>query len=571
MATGDSRIAIFVDRLLSKTALGDQFFDYLNDKIDQALSALFQGQDGTLSSGQVDLTSTANDTITLDLSAANEGIVEGGQVITLSAVAFWTDEVPFENATGVDYYVGVPYASTPSEVGLNPRKGNPEYLAYQDTWGMVGNPDSVTDVPNVEISLVVDDLTEAGVTHAGRLARVWLATPQSGEETVAFWEGSVVWDGSNNVLEIPYTNPDGPLGQDTSTLPPSTNAGDYEIHIYGPRISRNTDLRPDNEYWFLGTVTGNGPSSTPVVFDTSDQFSVFLITLDAAYDGIGSGGGRIINVDSGPIESRIYSSGVLNPSTEKGAEWKGNADFVDMRVNSLGRVARTQLFFDDFHYNSDVWTAKATGTPGAYVVKDHGDPASDARQKVENTAPDIAQASGLAEIICGGGSGSACSLEGPAIRMVPRRPGFFVRGAVAQVTDYVGYVHCRVLPRRPTYPSPGSLPAFGFYILNGDCRGYYDNGSGPVTTPVLFTFSTNTLVNMYCVADSATQLTFWADGMGSPVTLAAPINFDTGSFANTHWFPEVFLTPQAGAVHSTLTFWLDTWEVWGRKGLVDVA
>lgn len=315
MATGDKQVNIFVDRLLSKTALKEQLLEYLSSKLDEVLVAIMQGTSGTLDSDKIGILADGNDRIKLDLSLANRVVIGGsGQVITIPAdVADATKEVDFENEVGVIYEVGMAYAQIPSDPDITSnRQGTPVYAAWEDSFGEVDYP-SVTPAPldtyGVSLRLYIDTITEAGVDHSGRTVKVWLVEPVSSVESVAFFEGTSEYDGTNNYIDIPYSGADGPCGQDTSADPPSETPTDYRVFIKGCSIKRNTSMRNSADYAFIGTVIGDGAGTTPTLFDTDDQIAVFFQSLDKAYDSIGSGAGRAITLDSGAVELRSGSSG----------------------------------------------------------------------------------------------------------------------------------------------------------------------------------------------------------------------------------------------------------------------
>lgn len=306
MPTADNKVNIYEKRLLSLTAIKDNFLDFLTDEIDEIVSAIFQSLSGVLDADTIGLTSGANDTFDLDLTNASRVVVGTGQIIDLSLItgAGITSAIPFENTNTDTYFVGIKFAEIEQGIEINPRTGDPEYPALKQTYGELGTPDLVTD-NTTSIRVRINSITESGVDHSGRTVRVWLADPVSGVESIAFFTGTSAYSAPNNYVDIPYTSPDGPLGQDTGINPPSTTTTDYKIFIEGATWKENTDLRTDNNYAFIGIITGNGPSATPTAFDISDQVPIFIISLDRAYDGsAGSGSGRLMFVDNEAMEIR---------------------------------------------------------------------------------------------------------------------------------------------------------------------------------------------------------------------------------------------------------------------------
>jgi hypothetical protein len=341
MPTGLSKVNLYEKRLLERTAIKDHFLDFLVATIDEVSAAVYQGEAGILDSSPISISSSANDTFTLGISVASRCLVQDGQIIDLAglAAAFLTD-VPFENDNGQTYGVGIKFAEVPDGIETNPRTEDPEYPRLKQTYGELDHPDSVTD-NTTYIRVVVNSITGAGSgeDHSGRTCRVWLDDPVSQIESVAYWEGTVQFSTPNNYVDIPYTSPDGPLGQDTGVSPPSTTASDYWVFIEGPtwRDTANKNLQTDSDYAFIGLIAGNGPAATPVSFDISGQHRIFLITLQKAYDGIGFGAGRDILVADGAVELNTDAGGA---GDQEGTTLRVDslADAVGSGVLSLGQM-----------------------------------------------------------------------------------------------------------------------------------------------------------------------------------------------------------------------------------------
>lgn len=282
MPTGDRKANIYNKRNMSQEAWEEHFLNFLDDKINDTTRAAFL-QPGVLSDKEIGLTSSTDDTFSLDISLADRGIDGFGHIVDIGNVATsFHEDVPFENANLVDYYVGIRYQSVPEDVERNPRSSEPEYPWYEDTMGELGAPDSVTD-NTTYIRLVLNGILESGVDHRGKTVRVWLNKPVSPTDSVAYFEGTVQYTGSDNYVDIPYSPGNGPLGQTAPTFPISTTALDYSCWVKGVSWFRNTDISTDDNYFFLGTVQGSGLGTTPTVFDTSGQQQAFLISLDRAY------------------------------------------------------------------------------------------------------------------------------------------------------------------------------------------------------------------------------------------------------------------------------------------------
>jgi hypothetical protein len=304
MPTADERINFYPKRLLSLTGMSDSFFTFLRDEIDQVVAAIFQGTSGVLDADEIELTSPASDQFSLDLTNASKVIVGGGQIVSLAeiAAAGVTSAIPFENTAATDYYIGIKYAEIPTGIELNPRTGDPEYPTQKQTAGELGEPDLVED-NTTYIRVRINSITESSVDHSGRTVRVWMQDPVSPLESVAYYEGTSAYSSPNNYVDVPYSGAAGPLGQDTAVNPPSTTVTDYAVFIEGASWKKNTDLRTDADYAFIGIATGATPT-----FDITDQVPIFINTLDRAYDGAtGSGSGRLIFADAEAVELRARS------------------------------------------------------------------------------------------------------------------------------------------------------------------------------------------------------------------------------------------------------------------------
>lgn len=331
MPTNDRKINIYHSRLLDRTGIKTRLLDFLSSRVSEVAAAIFQGTSGVLDSDEIELNNDhGGSTFDLDLTNAHNVIVGTGQIINLSLLtgAGITHTIPFQNSAGIAYYIGIKYQEVEDGIELNPRRGTPEYPALKQTFGEKNAPTSVTDHATY-IRLVVDSITENGVTHAGRVCKIWLVVPKSGVESIAYYSGVVAYDAGtgNNYVDIPYTAPDGPLGQDVSAGPPSTTASDYVVFIEGATWKRNTDLRLDSSYAFIGIATGGAPPA----FSVSDQIPIFINTLDRAYDGAtGHGSGRLVQLDHGAIEA--ISSGAITDEHQ-----------AQLRLNRYGNTEYFQL------------------------------------------------------------------------------------------------------------------------------------------------------------------------------------------------------------------------------------
>ena len=379
MATGDRKINIFLNRLFDRTGIRDDFLEFLDKKIDETLKAIFTGRSGTLDTDTVGLAATVNDTFDLDMTNANHGIVGGGQVITLplnaNRVVSETKEIPFENTAATAYEVGVKFASKADGVAINPKTGAPEYKGFLETFGELGAPFSVVDDPGVKITLDIRTQTQAAIPHTGRKVIVFMTVPVSGVETVAFFTGTIAFVGGQNVVEITYSGGAGPLGQDTTVNPPSTTAADYQVFVPGASWKRGVGtIDGDNDYWFIGTVTGSGSPSIPSTFDVTTQLPVFLNSLDGAYDSSGgAGSGRTIQLDSKAM--RLLVSGAGGSGDNIGSaheidargntkEWDGTDTVIGQRTGVKDRMQMLLKPFNGTAGNIPITDAATLGTGG---------------------------------------------------------------------------------------------------------------------------------------------------------------------------------------------------------------
>lgn len=312
MPTNDLQINFYDKKLLSLTGLSAYFLTYLSDKIDERTSAIFQQTSGVLDADEIEINASGPDEFDLDITNAARLVVGTGEIIDLDLLngAGLTTDIPIENELGVTYYVGIKYMQIMDGIEVNPRTADPEYPTQRDSYGEIDNPTGCSDNFGVALTLNVNSITESGVDHSGRTVKVYLVDPVSPVEATAYYEGQIVYNSPNNELVIPYSGGDGPLGQDTSVDPPSTTTGDYIVAIEGVTWRRNTDLRLDSDYAFIGLIIGGGAGNPIGATDVSDQVPIFINTLDRAYDGaVGAGSGRLIFVDNEAVELRARAGG----------------------------------------------------------------------------------------------------------------------------------------------------------------------------------------------------------------------------------------------------------------------
>ena len=207
-------------------------------------------------------------------------------------------------------------------------------------------------------------MLESNVDHSGRPVRVWLKNPVAATENDAYYEGTVSYGAPDNYVDIPYTASAGPLGQTSPTFPISTTAADYQVHVQGVSWSDGDDYRTDANYAFIGIVTGNGPSATPVTFDISDQRPAFLISLDRAYraNSVATPApGRKIWVDKWAMEL------VQSASSQRGEDIANAALLVNKLGESITGGMGVNVYGswqDDVHLAFNSWRNAADAASG---------------------------------------------------------------------------------------------------------------------------------------------------------------------------------------------------------------
>lgn len=320
MSSGDARMNFYSKKFFHLNQVKWNFMEYLRELVEDTRKRVF------VHAGLFSSVALTADTInSFDIAAPCAGMDAYGHEMTLPTGATLNNNVPFANANGVVYSVGMRWNNNvpsgdstqvppQSAIEINARSRTPEYALVSEAVGEVVAPNSVTIItsPSLKLKIVVDSAllcASTPISHAGRLAQVWLVNPVSLVEAVAIYNSVVQWDGSNNYIEIPYSTTQGPLGQTDPEYPISAAVADYLVHIRGVTVVPKSvkDLSADGNYSFVGEVTGSGPGTTPSSFDISGQYILALalgnFTLDTGYDGaVGSGSGRKITVDSGAVE-----------------------------------------------------------------------------------------------------------------------------------------------------------------------------------------------------------------------------------------------------------------------------
>lgn len=260
MTTGSKYIVVESKKLLGVTDLQTRFFEYLKE-IAQESNKFNYGGRHFLPDG-VTITADGNDKIQLNKDATDVIGVDGeGNFLDIAEST--NDDIQFENASAVDYYVALKYCARPYGIVVNPRSGAPQYEYWEDQIGEAAEPSSVVDNGGT-ITFGVNSVTEDNVDNTGRKVLVWKKIPDQNAttEAVAIEEATVAYVSTDNQITTTGT-----LGQSTV----STTASDYMVACLGPTVKKNTDLRTQDGYVFVGIVTGVGAGSPPTAFDHSDQ------------------------------------------------------------------------------------------------------------------------------------------------------------------------------------------------------------------------------------------------------------------------------------------------------------
>jgi hypothetical protein len=559
MATGDKKVNMFVNRLMARADFDDRFLQYFESIVADTVAAFLQGKSGVFETAKITFTDDGSDKFKYVITTNKRIATGAGNVLTAKpALAEETEGIDFENANTIVYEVGVRYGQVEDDVSVNPRKGIPEYLTLRDVIGEVGPPDSVTDNA-VNIQLFINALTDpvaGGHSFAGRLARVWMETPVSADPVLAFFEGTIQYDGGTqrNYIEIPYSGGNGPLGQDTSSDPPSTLAADYKVHVKGPSIRKgtNTIIKTDIvNYAFLVAITGAG-TGNPAAYDTTDQQTVILITLDNAYDGPGAAGaGRIVNVDAGPVEWKYYNGEPFDPTNDLGMRHRdSDNDTFALVEGSIGRVARGARYASDF---LETYQVAATAIPPWNEESKTGAGSAMSLTTTFAESGFLADVSGIMKVESDTATNDIYEAGAGLIWVKDRLPACYGRIAVQKINNSEAFFGMRQFSF--------SLERFGFVIISGAVKGRVKNGAGtPTDTATLKTVVAYEFIDVYAVVTSFTTIEFWVTGMGAPVSLTAPTAFNalpaTGEAFQPYMKAHTIATPNNQALYADyVEFW----------------
>lgn len=329
MSTGAKRTNFAEKRNLPKNRFDETFFGFLREQIQATTSRVWQGKRGVF--GSASFSSTAVNTFNVTVPPLT--MLDGdGNLLVLSAPE--ATQIGFQNLNPVVYQVGARMIEIPSGVAINPRNNVSFYDTLEERIGVLDLPDSLTEISG-QLRIVVDSVTEPGVSNAGRLVTVWLVSPMSDSEAVAIERSLVVqWDGVNN-----YVTTSGLLGQPGGSA--SLIASDYVVALQGLSVQSpaGVDLENTSPYVFLGTVTGGGVGTNPTVFSTTGQINV---------TPAGSSG----------LNDAYENDRTINPDPAGGGE-------VEIATTESGGPFKAGLVIDRLGS-----TGTETGSGGMYVLQD---------------------------------------------------------------------------------------------------------------------------------------------------------------------------------------------------------
>jgi len=319
--TGKPFVSFTNGKLPGVEDLKDRFFEFLDDQQKSTIARVYNSE-GIFDSA-ISLLSPGNDQISLTGSSlATDGL---GNVLDINGDFAYCQNVQFENSSAVSYEVtlhvveGPMLHSSDNTILVNARTGAPEYLGRMNYIGELGSPDSV-DILGSTITLVIDSLCEAGVSHAGRYVVPYMKSPSAVHSDVGLPILQVQWVSGENVVVIDTTL----LGQTAA----STDPADYEVIVFGPTVRRNSTNVGVSGYVNVGTALGTGAGTTPSVFGISGQspitislseinnaFANFVTTETASSSGAGgktSPATAFGYGGSAQVNSNIYAFGGMS-------------------------------------------------------------------------------------------------------------------------------------------------------------------------------------------------------------------------------------------------------------------
>lgn len=209
-----------------------------------------------------------------------------GTMIDLTSGSTDLDVEAFEATVATPYHVALSQVAIPAAVAYNPTSGTAEFTQTLERVGLLADPTTAIDDGDGTMTFIVDSVTEALVSNAGRKVRVWKKTPRSGVFAVALEELTVQWNGAGPLANTNYVATTSQFGQ---TGVPSVVAADYSCALLGPEVKKNTNLKTSADRAYVGTIEGDGAGG----------FGAVDLTNQRIYDsGLLAGLNEVLRIDA---------------------------------------------------------------------------------------------------------------------------------------------------------------------------------------------------------------------------------------------------------------------------------
>lgn len=340
MSTGDKRTNIYLKKFLPQQQFRDNLQLYIQSLVEEITAAIYPSS-GVFGAGSGIITPSLSAS-KFNISSPTLGTDALGHLVNLDPSQ--GSEVPFENALGVDYWVGLRFnfldAADDQTVETNVRTGLFEYTFDQEAVGEVADPDLVVD-NGTNLTLRVNTVTESGVNNAGRIVRVYLKPRQSGgslgalSEATPYEDVTVAFSGGNNQITTSTL-----LGQTVGNV--STTTSDYRCVLLGPTVKRNTDLSLDPNIILLAKITGTGSGNVITTGDIDQSYRVVLQQLSGIPAASGMNilleGGGTISHDASIVGKVAWSSAIKVRPLGTSFELTVNASDVTLADDEVAYV-----------------------------------------------------------------------------------------------------------------------------------------------------------------------------------------------------------------------------------------
>ena len=257
MISDSNKTNLFARRILGLSQLKDGFFDVVFGILDRYMKALTTGGTAVPDPGAWFTNVTVEDGASASVTFGGMYGVNGlGKYISIGDGDLRITDVPFQNTTGVTYYLSAGVYERPSGIVVNPSTGTPEYDQLSEQLGIKGNPASITDNGDGTITASLTSIIpNASDDFVGRTGYIWLAVPKGEDATTAIEKVTIATGNTITTL--------GSLGQSTI----STTLTAYRVVIDGPIITREPQ-GSSAERAFIGTIIGG---ATPRAIDITAQ------------------------------------------------------------------------------------------------------------------------------------------------------------------------------------------------------------------------------------------------------------------------------------------------------------